>query len=119
MASGDITQHAEQLVIRKAQKKFPDFDLSQCTLYTNCEPCPMCAFVMRELKFKRVVFAVPSPWMGGFSRWDILQDKDLERFGFVFGKAPEVLGGILKGEALKVFRRAGWGLMLKEKGKNA
>lgn len=38
----DPTAHAEVNAIRKACAKLKTFDLSGCTIYTSCEPCPMC-----------------------------------------------------------------------------
>jgi len=38
----DPTAHAEVNAIREACKKLNTFDLSDCTIYTSCEPCPMC-----------------------------------------------------------------------------
>lgn len=38
----DPTAHAEVCAIREACKKLGTFDLSGCTLYASCEPCPMC-----------------------------------------------------------------------------
>ena len=38
----DPTAHAEVNTIRKACQKLGTFDLSGCTIYTSCEPCPMC-----------------------------------------------------------------------------
>lgn len=38
----DPTAHAEVKAIREACKKLKTFDLSGCTIYTSCEPCPMC-----------------------------------------------------------------------------
>ncbi|HEX2969461.1 MAG TPA: nucleoside deaminase [Bacteroidales bacterium] len=38
----DPTAHAEVLVIREASSKLKTHDLSNCILYTSCEPCPMC-----------------------------------------------------------------------------
>ena len=38
----DPTAHAEVNVIRKATKQLKTFDLSGCTIYSSCEPCPMC-----------------------------------------------------------------------------
>lgn len=38
----DPTAHAEVNAIRSACKKLATFDLSDCTIYTSCEPCPMC-----------------------------------------------------------------------------
>jgi len=41
-SSNDPTAHAEVAAIRLACKKLKSFDLSGCTVYTSCEPCPMC-----------------------------------------------------------------------------
>jgi len=38
----DPTQHAEIVAIRDACRTLSDFKLDNCTLYTSCEPCPMC-----------------------------------------------------------------------------
>jgi guanine deaminase len=40
--NNDPTAHAEVNAIRKACKKLNTFDLSDCVIYTSCEPCPMC-----------------------------------------------------------------------------
>jgi tRNA(Arg) A34 adenosine deaminase TadA len=38
----DPTAHAEVNTIRQACRKLGTFDLSDCIIYTSCEPCPMC-----------------------------------------------------------------------------
>jgi guanine deaminase len=38
----DPTAHAEIIAIRNACESLGRFDLSDCELYTTCEPCPMC-----------------------------------------------------------------------------
>jgi len=38
----DPTLHAEIVAIRNACYTLNDFKLDNCTLYTSCEPCPMC-----------------------------------------------------------------------------
>ena len=38
----DPTAHAEVNTIRRACHKLGTFDLSGCTIYTSCEPCPLC-----------------------------------------------------------------------------
>lgn len=102
-AQNRISDHAEILVLDKAHKILGNSDLSSCTLYSNCEPCPMCSFMIREYKIRKVVFAVHSKSMGGFSKWKILQDDELSRFKTFFGKPPEVVSGFLEDEAKKVF----------------
>ena len=42
----DPTAHAEILALRAGAEKLKDRRLSQCTLYTTLEPCPMCAGAM-------------------------------------------------------------------------
>lgn len=100
--SNDATNHAEINVLRKAQKVLGN-DLSECTLYTNCEPCAMCSFVINELSVGEVVFAVKSPDMGGFTRWDILNDKNAERLKKLGVKFPKVVAGYMEDEASKAF----------------
>ncbi len=41
-AETDVTAHAEVHAIRRACRELNTLDLSGCTLYASCEPCPMC-----------------------------------------------------------------------------
>ena len=41
-ASNDPTAHAEVVAIRNACKKLATFNLRGTTIYSSCEPCPMC-----------------------------------------------------------------------------
>ena len=102
-AQNKISDHAEILVLDKAHKIIGTSDLSSCILYSNCEPCPMCSFMIREYKIKKIVFSVHSYFMGGFSKWKILQDKEISKFEKFFGKPPEVIAGVLENEGKKVF----------------
>ena len=38
----DPTAHAEVEAIRDACRNLGDFQLAGCTVYSSCEPCPMC-----------------------------------------------------------------------------
>jgi tRNA(adenine34) deaminase len=97
-----ITDHAEIVALNRAHTILGTRDLSSCTLYTSCEPCPMCAFMIREFKIKRVVFALPSLYMGGYSKWSILQDEGLAAFKPIFSDPPEVCSGFMETEAKAV-----------------
>lgn len=102
---GDVTRHAELLAVSEAQRKLERRDLSGCTLYTTVEPCPMCSFPMRETRISRVVFAISSPMMGGLSKWNVLRDGELSRvMPEAFGPVPEVIAGLSRREAEKVWR---------------
>lgn len=101
----DVTRHAEMVAISKAQRKLGKKNLSRCTLYSNVEPCAMCSYCIRETRMSRVVYAIRSPIMGGFSKWKLLQDKELSAvIPEIFGKAPLVAGGVLEREAEAVWR---------------
>jgi guanine deaminase len=41
-STNDPTAHAEVVAIRDACAALKTFQLSDCELYTSCEPCPMC-----------------------------------------------------------------------------
>lgn len=56
LKSKDPTAHAEINVIRKACKKLRTHDLSDCILYTNCEPCPMCYAAIIWANIKQVYY---------------------------------------------------------------
>ena len=65
----------------------------------------MCSFPIRETHIGRVVFAMNSPMMGGLSKWNILRDSELSRaMPEVFGPVPEVIAGLARDEAEKVWR---------------
>jgi guanine deaminase len=52
----DPTAHAEIQAIRRAASRLGRFDLSDCVLYTSCEPCPMCLSAVYWARIPRVVF---------------------------------------------------------------
>jgi len=55
--TSDPTAHAEINVIRQAAEKLKTHDLSECTLYSSCEPCPMCLGAIYWAGIKKVVYA--------------------------------------------------------------
>ncbi len=56
-ADVDPTAHAEILAIRQACKTLNNFKLSDCILYSSCEPCPMCLGAIYWARIKTVYFA--------------------------------------------------------------
>ena len=53
----DPTAHAEIRAIREACKILNRIDLSDCELYTSCEPCPMCFGAIYWARIKKVYYA--------------------------------------------------------------
>src|SRR5689334_6874716 len=105
-AEGDVTRHAELVALSEAQKVLKRKRLQDCTLYSIVEPCPMCSFPAREARIGRVVFALSSPVMGGYSKWDVLKDDDLSNtLPEVFGPPPEIISGLLSAQAEQVWRQ--------------
>jgi tRNA(adenine34) deaminase len=102
---GDVTRHAEIIALSRAQKTGGRERLRRYTLYSNIEPCAMCAYCIREAWVSRVVYALGSPVMGGLSKWNILRDDGLsDRIPEIFGAVPEVLSGVLLQEAQQAWR---------------
>ncbi len=53
----DPTAHAEVVAIRAACQAVGEFSLVGATLYTSCEPCPLCLSAALWARLDRVVFA--------------------------------------------------------------
>ena len=56
-SSKDPTAHAEISAIRSACLKLGTHDLSGATIYTSCEPCPMCLGAILWARIGRIVYA--------------------------------------------------------------
>ena len=54
---GDPTAHAEVVAIRNACNNLNTFSLENCTLYTSCEPCPMCLSAIYWARIEKVFYA--------------------------------------------------------------
>lgn len=53
----DPTAHAEVMAIRAACRSIEHFSLAGSTVYTSCEPCPLCLAACLWARVDRVVFA--------------------------------------------------------------
>ena len=52
----DPTAHAEVNTIREACRRLGTFDLSGCTIYSSCEPCPMCLGAIYWAHISRIFY---------------------------------------------------------------
>ncbi len=52
----DPTAHAEVMAIRSACQKLGTFKLHGCTIYSSCEPCPMCLSALYWAGVERICY---------------------------------------------------------------
>ena len=63
-ATGDPTDHAEIVAIRRAARALNSWRLSDCTLYVTLEPCPMCAGAISQARVGRLIYGADDPAQG-------------------------------------------------------
>jgi tRNA(Arg) A34 adenosine deaminase TadA len=95
----DVSAHAELNLIRGFCKENKTLNLENYTLYTTCEPCPMCATTAVWAKVSRIVFGLSIKDLieKGNSQIDI-SCKEIVAKSYV---KIEVVEGILKEEVSK------------------
>mmetsp|Transcript_4682 Transcript_4682/g.8511 ORF Transcript_4682/g.8511 Transcript_4682/m.8511 type:complete len:184 (+) Transcript_4682:105-656(+) len=57
LQTNDPTAHAEMKAIQKASSRLGKFDLSDCKIYTTCEPCPMCFGAIHWAKIPMCIYS--------------------------------------------------------------
>jgi tRNA(adenine34) deaminase len=76
--TGDVTAHAEMLVLSAATRRRVGWRLDDHTLVVTLEPCAMCAMAAVWGRLERIVFAAPDPKAGAaWSLYNIPQDARL------------------------------------------
>lgn len=63
LADNDPTAHGEVVAVRAACRKLGTITLAGTTLYTSCEPCPICHTVAIAAEIDRIVYAAPKEWV--------------------------------------------------------
>ncbi len=97
----DPTAHAEINALRVAARSLDRIDLSGCTVYSTCEPCPMCIAAIHWSKADRVVFGatIADAQRAGFEELPIAARTLAE-----MGNSPlQVEGGVLLDECAALF----------------
>jgi tRNA(adenine34) deaminase len=89
----DPTAHAVMAALREAARKLRTRRLSDVTIFTTIEPCPMCVGAMLECDAAALVFAAPNPISGAAG--SVIQLADEPRLG----RRLEVVSGIRRAEA--------------------
>ena len=98
----DPTAHAEVNAIREACRKLGIIDLAGCTMYTTCEPCPMCFSAIHWAHCDRIVYGadIADAAAAGFRELSI-PNTTMARLG---GSGVAIEGGVLVEDARAQFR---------------
>lgn len=100
--SCDITAHAEVTAIRAACKKVQSIDLSGCTIYSTCEPCPMCFSACHWARISKIIYgtSIEDAQDTGFNELAISNEtlKNLSQ------STVEITGHYLYQENLELFK---------------
>ena len=97
----DITAHAEVAAIRLACRKLGTIDLSDCEIYSTCEPCPMCFSAIHWAKMERIIYGaeIADARKCGFSELGISNER-MKRLG---RSRVTVKGDVLREECRALF----------------
>ena len=99
----DPTWHAEAGLLRSFCADTEITNLSEFTLYSNCEPCFMCCGAMVWTKLGRLVYGASD-----VDLCEILGEPGSACCQIVFSRSshqPEVKGGVLREESLAVLQK--------------
>lgn len=102
MLTTDITAHAEVQAIRAACLALGKIDLSGCSIYSTCEPCPMCFAACHWARLDRIVFGamIADAAGAGFNELTI-SNFEMKEIG---GSGIEVDTGCLSEDNKALFR---------------
>lgn len=98
-AKSDPTAHAEINAIRNAVKKLNTTDLSDCTLYATCEPCPMCFTAAWWARISKIIYGMEAEDITE-EEWKI--DIKCSESNNRSGNKIEIEGGKLRDECLRL-----------------
>lgn len=98
----DPTAHAEVNTIRRACKKLGTFDLTGCTIYSSCEPCPMCLGAIYWARISAIYYGNTRKDARDIDFADDFIYEELDR---PMDKRTVPILPLLRDEALYTFRR--------------
>lgn len=93
-----VSAHAEFEVLRQIEQEINDWRMTGYTLYVTKEPCLMCAGMLINARFSRIVFGLRDPAGGGCGGAISLHELP----GILWH--PEVEGGILEEDCAAVIK---------------
>jgi tRNA(Arg) A34 adenosine deaminase TadA len=111
-AKKDPSSHGEVVAIRDAWRHVGEWQkLIGGTLYSSCEPCLLCSFIITQVGIRRVVFAARGTDVPTYRP---LLDTDFTKVAAWVNSRPdwpsvEVVGDFMRDDALKIIAAFPWG----------
>jgi len=96
----DVTHHAELKAVSEASNILGTRNLSDCTIYSTVEPCPMCAGAIFHSCMRKIVYGMSRDDLSHLFRerqirlWHLAEDWHYK---------PEIVGGVLKRDVIETF----------------
>ncbi|MBK6723946.1 MAG: nucleoside deaminase [Acidobacteria bacterium] len=100
-STNDPTAHAEVIAIRNACEALGSFQLDGCTIYTSCEPCPMCLGAIYWARPEKVFYACTRMDAAAIDFDDDFIYQELEKAN---EKREMVMTNLMRDEAIEVFQ---------------
>ena len=100
----DPTAHAEVMTIRKLGDHLKTTNFSGFTLYTTCEPCPMCASAAVWAKVDTIVYGADIPTITKFMPQISLRAEAVCEHSFT---EVNVIAGFMDQECLRLLQKFG------------
>ena len=108
-ADNDPTAHAEIKAVRDASARLKTTDLSWSTLYTSCEPCPMCCGAIINARIGTLVISGRSETLFALRGLKTEREYKPDRLARMTNSDLEVIWGVLQDESEDVMREyKGW-----------
>ncbi|HOY09136.1 MAG TPA: nucleoside deaminase [Candidatus Omnitrophota bacterium] len=108
----DITAHAEICAIRQACRTLRTIDLSECVIYSTCEPCPMCFSACHWARIPVICFGarIRDAQRIGFNELT-LSNRQMKKLG---ASRVKIVPNVLREENLLLFQE--WHSLDKKRG---
>lgn len=100
--TNDPTAHAEINAIRQAAQYLKSFDLSNCEIYSSCEPCPMCLAAIYWAKIDKLFYANTKEDADAINFSDNFIYQELEK---PYNKRSMKVEQLLNNEAIVAFEK--------------
>jgi len=100
-STNDPTAHAEIVAIRNACSTINDFSLTGCSIYVNCEPCPMCLAAMYWAGIEKIYYAATRKDAAAIGFAD---EFIYEEFKKEASQRAIPIKQLMRSEAMKVFK---------------